>query len=154
MLLGGEHHVIVVVEPMSDQGFNQSRRMLSVAVDEQHRTQARIVEAREQRRLLAEVARQRDELHVRAGGRQLRRDGAGRVGAAVIDVDDLAFEATFLPQRPTAVGEPRVERGKSRRLVEQRDHYRQPGDRPIGRRQRRGYSLRIRRNHHTTFRSY
>ena len=40
--------------------------MLAVAVHEQHGAEPRMIEAGEQRRFLAEIARQRDDLHVEA----------------------------------------------------------------------------------------
>jgi len=46
--------------------------MLPVAVHEQHRAEAGVVEAREQRGLLAEVAGQRNDLDVEIRGRQGR----------------------------------------------------------------------------------
>ena len=54
-----------------DERLDQSRRMLSVAVDEQHGAEPGVIEAGEQRRLLAEIARQRQQLNVERRGRQL-----------------------------------------------------------------------------------
>ena len=68
--LGGVDDVVAVIEPMADQRVDQRRRMLAVAVHEQHRAEAGVVEAGQQRRLLAEIARQRDHLHVERFGRQ------------------------------------------------------------------------------------
>ena len=56
MSFGGIDDVAIVIEPMADQRLDQRRRMLAVAVDEQHRATAGMVEAGEQRRLLAEIA--------------------------------------------------------------------------------------------------
>ena len=64
--LGGIDHVAAVIEPMADQCLDQSRRMLAVAVDEQHGAEPGVIEAGEQRRFLAEIARQRHHLDVEA----------------------------------------------------------------------------------------
>ncbi len=92
MRLGGIDHVVIVIEPMADQRFDQLRRMLAVAVDEQDGAEPGVVEAGQERRLLAEIARQRHHLDVERGGRQRARDGQRVVGAAVVDIDDFAGE--------------------------------------------------------------
>ena len=48
--------------------------MLSIAVDEQHGTEPGVIEAGEQRRLLAEIARQRQQLNIERRGQQLVSD--------------------------------------------------------------------------------
>ncbi len=55
--LGGVDHVAIVIEPVADQRFDQIRRMLAVAIDEQHGAAPGMIEAGKQRRLLAEIAR-------------------------------------------------------------------------------------------------
>ena len=61
--------------------------MLAVAVDEEHRAEPRVIEAGKQRGLFAEVARQRDHLHVERARRQRARNRKRVVAAAVVDVD-------------------------------------------------------------------
>ena len=70
MRLGGEDHVVAVVEPARDQRLDQIGRMLAVAVHEQHGAEPGMVEAGEQGRLLAEIARQRHHLDIERIGRQ------------------------------------------------------------------------------------
>ena len=69
MRLRGVDDVIAVIEPMADQRLDQIGRMLAVAVHEQRRAEPRVIEAGQQRRFLAEVARQRQHLHVERLGR-------------------------------------------------------------------------------------
>ena len=90
MRFGGIDDVIAVIEPMVDQRLNQRRRVLAIAVHEQHGAAAGVIEAGKQRRLLAEIARQRDELHVEVRGRQLVDDRKRVVATAVVDIDHLA----------------------------------------------------------------
>ena len=56
--------VIAVIDPVADQFFDQVRRVLAVAVHEQHGAAPGVVEARHQRGFLAEIARQRNHLNV------------------------------------------------------------------------------------------
>ena len=94
--LGGIDDVVAIIEPARDQRLDQARRMLAVAVHEQHGAEAGMIEAGEQGRLLAEIARQRDDLDVERIGRQSELAiVAGRVAAAVIDIDDFAAQAAF-----------------------------------------------------------
>ncbi len=86
-------HVVAVIDPVRDQLFDQRRRMLAVAVHEQHRAAAGMVEAGHQRGLLAEIARQRHHLEVERVGGQAARDRQRVVGAAVVDIDHFAGEA-------------------------------------------------------------
>ena len=70
--------------------------MLAVAVHEQDGAEPRMIEAGEQGRLLAEIARQGDHLDVDAVGRQARaRSSSVCIAAAVIDIDDLAGEVSI-----------------------------------------------------------
>ena len=77
MRFGGIDDVATVIEPVPDQRLDQSRRMLAVAVDEHHGAEPGMIEAGEQRRLLAEIARQRHHLDVDA------RAGSSRATASV-----------------------------------------------------------------------
>ena len=90
MRLGGVDHVIAVIEPMADELVDQIGRMLAVAVDEQHRAVARMFEAGEQGGFLAEIARQRNHLHVDAAGGQGARDRKSIVARSVVDIDEFA----------------------------------------------------------------
>ena len=70
--LGGVDHVVAVIEPARDQRLDQIRRMLAVAIHEQHGAETGMVETGEQSGFLAEIARQRDHLDVeRHGGQRL-----------------------------------------------------------------------------------
>ena len=97
MRLGGVDDVVAVIEPIADELLDQRRRMLSVAVHEQHGAEAGVIEAGEQRRLLAEIARQRDDLDVETVGREFARSGERRVAAAVVDIDDLGRRGRASP---------------------------------------------------------
>jgi hypothetical protein len=125
--LGRIDDVVALVEPMRDQGLDQGRRMLAVAIHEQERAVARVVEAGEQRGLLAEIARQRHHLHVEDIGGQCARDRQGIVRAAVVDIDDLAGKLARLPQSRRDLGEPRVQVAQVFAFVEHRHDQRQPG---------------------------
>ena len=90
-----------------------------------------MIEAGEQRRLLAEIARQRDDLDVEAVGRKFARGRERGIAAAVVDIDDLGrsprvrLEARGPPRRCARAG-----RRDCCRLVEQRNHDRKAGLRP------------------------
>src|SRR5665647_652459 len=73
-----------------------------------------MVEAGEQGRLLAEIARQRDHLHVERKGRQGPGDAAGIVAAAVVHVDDLDGEPTLGVQKPRNLGNAFMQPGMAR----------------------------------------
>ena len=76
---------------MADHRPDQRGRMLTVAVDEQDGVEPGVVEAGEQSRLLAEIARQRDDLHVERRRRRAMGDRESVVAAAGVDVDHLAL---------------------------------------------------------------
>ena len=103
---------------MPDQPFDQVRRMLAVAVHEQHRAEAGVFEPGQQRRLLAEIARQRHHLHVERIGRQFLRDAEGGVVAAVVDIDHLAGQAARGPKLAGDLDQPVMQRRQVVRLVE------------------------------------
>ena len=67
--------------------------MLAVAVHEQQRAAAGMVQPRHQRGLLAEIARQRHHLDVERVGGKRARDRQRVVGAAVVDIDHFAGKA-------------------------------------------------------------
>ena len=128
MRLGGVDDVVAVIEPVADQRLDQRRRMLAVAVHEQHGAEAGMVEAGEQRGLLAEIARQRDHLDVERVGRQRARDRQRVVAAAVVDIDDLGREPpAFLAAGRRSSAMRACKRGKPGGLVEDRDDDRQAG---------------------------
>ena len=107
--------------------------MLAVAVHEHDRAAAGVVEAGHQRRFLAEIARQRDHLDVERVGLQAARDRERRVGAAVVDIDDLAGQVEALPQVVREIAEALVQEREPGRLVIDGDDDRQPlrrGTRP------------------------
>src|SRR5580700_5597905 len=87
MRFGGVDHVEAVIEPMTDQPLDQRRRMLAVAIDEQRGAEPGMVEAGEQGRFLAEIARQRDDLNVDGAGGELMNDSECVVAASVVDID-------------------------------------------------------------------
>ena len=101
--------------------------MLAVAIHEQHGAEPRMIETRQQRRLLAEIARQRHDLDVERLGRQGVRHGQTVVAAAVIDIDHLGRKTALLPQLAGDLGELRVKLRKADALVEHRHDDRQPG---------------------------
>ncbi len=125
--LRGVDDVVAAIEPVADQRFDQRRRMLPVAVHEQHRAEARMIEAGGERCLLAEIARQRDHLHVERARGQLARDSKRVVAAAVIDVDDFDRELARFPQIARDVGQPLVQPREAVRLVEHGNDDREPG---------------------------
>jgi hypothetical protein len=144
--LGGIDHVKAAIDPVSDQLLDQSRRMLAVAVHEQHRAAPRMVQPRHQRGFLAEIARQRHHLNVERLGAKPARDGERRVGAAVVDIDDLAGKAVALPQRFGEAAKPLVQKRQPGRLVVHGYDDRQPLRRRIGRGGRQAGNVRA--QHH------
>ena len=71
---------------------DQLGRVLEVAVDHHHDVAARVLQPGADRRLVAEVARQADELDPLVRGRQGAQPLAGRVARAVVDEDQLEVE--------------------------------------------------------------
>ena len=130
MRLGGIDHVIAAIEPVADQRFDQRRRMLAVAVDEQNRAEPGMIEAGEQRRLLAEIARQRDHLHVERVRRQGAGDGQRVVAAAVVDIDHFAGQRALGAESARDFDEPRVQTRERGRFVVERNHDREAGGAP------------------------
>jgi len=79
MRLGGIDHVIAALDPVADEIFDQRRRMLAIAIHEQHGAATRMIETGHQRGLLAEIARQRDHLNVERVRRQRAGDRKRRI---------------------------------------------------------------------------
>ena len=105
---------------MSDHALDQIRRMLAVAVDEQRGAAPRVIEAGKQRRLLAEIARQRNHLDVDAVRRQFAGDGERAVAAAVVDIDDFAGQRAGRGEVLRDLDEPAVHARERCRLVVER----------------------------------
>ena len=74
MRLGGIDDVVAAIEPMADQRFDQRGRVLPVAIHEKHSAARGVVEAGRECRLLAEIAGQRQHLHVERCRRQRARN--------------------------------------------------------------------------------
>ncbi len=129
--LGGVDDVVALVEPMADQPADQRGRMLAVGVHEQHRAAARMVETGHQRGFLAEIARQRDHLHIDAVRRQAARDRKRVVAAAVVHIDDLAAEPMGPAQVACRAGDPLMQRREAGRLVVDRHDDGQAGFRRV-----------------------
>ena len=91
--------------------------MLSIAVDEQHGAEPGVIEAGEQRRLLAEIARQRQQLNIERRGRQLVSDRKRIVAAAVVDIDHLAGQPVLGIERARHLGEFGMEPRQRSRFV-------------------------------------
>ena len=125
MRFRGIDDIIAAIDPVTDQLFDQGRRMLAVAVHEQHGAPPCMVQPRHQGRFLAEIARQRHHLHVE----RIRCEAIGncerRIGAAVVDIDDLAGQRIALPQRPCQNAKPFVQRCEPGGLVVDGDDDRQ-----------------------------
>ena len=126
MGLGGVDDVVATLDPVAHQLLGKIRRMLAVAVHEQHRTEPGMVEACHQCSLLAEIARQRHRLHVEFIGRQVARDRQRGVCRAVVDVNHFAGQAIALLQFDRERRDAVVQRHEARGLVEQRYHDGQP----------------------------
>ena len=117
MCLGGEDDVIAIDDPVMHQLLDEFRRMLAVAIHEQHGAFLAMIEAGHQRGFLAEIARQRNHLHVDVGCGQGLRDLQRVIAAAVIDIDDLGDEAVTRLERAGEMNEFVVKRGKAGRFV-------------------------------------
>ncbi len=78
--------------PARDHVDDQLRRVLQVGVDHRDRVPAGVLQTGRDGRLVAEVARQRDELDPLVGLRELGQDLARGVLAAVVDDDELPVE--------------------------------------------------------------
>jgi hypothetical protein len=126
MGLGGIDHVVAAIDPVADKLLDQVGRMLTIAVHEQDRAAPGMVQSCHQRGFLAEIARQRHHLNVNGVGAKSARNTERGVGAAVIDIDNLAGQAVALPQRFCHFTKPRVQQCQPGRLVIKRYDDRQP----------------------------
>src|SRR5437764_524057 len=97
-----------------------------------------VVEPGEQRRFLAEIARQRHYLDIGGARRQGARDRDGGIAAAVVDIDDLAAQSARLAQAVEHLADALVQPGQARGLVEQWDDDREARLAGGGRRGGRG----------------
>ncbi len=95
---------------MTDQRLDQRRRMLAVAIHEQHGAEAGMIEAGEQCGLLAEIARERDHLHVERIGGQAASDRERCVAAAVVDIDHLGRQPPRRLQAARDLGDTGMQR--------------------------------------------
>ena len=125
--LGGVDDIVASIEPMADQRLDQGRRMLAVAVHEQDGAETGMIEAGRERRFLAEIARQRDDLKIDRGGRERPRHRKGGVAAAVVHIHDLDHEPARRVQPPRPLDDTTMQRGEPGRLVVDRNHDRKPG---------------------------
>src|SRR5262249_4264547 len=107
--------------------------MLSVAVHEQHGAQPGMIEAGEKRRLLAEIARERDHLDVEVFGGKFARGGKRRVAAAVVHIDRFGRQSALRLERAGDLDDAGVKGGEIVGLVEQGNHDRKAGFRPAAR---------------------
>jgi hypothetical protein len=127
MRLGGVDDVVAAVLPVTDQRLDQRGRMLAVAVHEQHGAAPRVIEAGGERRLLAKIARQRDDLHVKRIGRQAARNRERIVAAAVVDVDDFDQKPALLREHARGVAQLLVQACEAAGLIVERNDNRQAG---------------------------
>jgi len=101
---------LVAFAPLGGECRHDLRRILQVGVHHDHRVARRVIHARRDRDLMAEVARQGEIAIARivlglAGG-----DDAGRVAAAVVDEDDLGRRVEGLHQAVKPMQEQRQHR--------------------------------------------
>ena len=122
MGLGGVDHVIAVIEPMPDQGLDQRRRMLTVTVHEQHGAEPGVIEAGQQRSLLAEITRQRNHLDIERVGREPARNRQRVIPAAIVDINDFSDQPPAVAQRSRNLNDAGVQPGQVPGLVVDRDH--------------------------------
>jgi hypothetical protein len=110
--------------------------MLPVAIHEQDGAETGMIEPGEQRRLLAEIARQRDDLDIETVGRKLACGGERPIAAAVVDIDDLGGKAASRLERARDIDNASVQRGEIVCLIEQGNHDGDAGVRPAARTRR------------------
>ena len=121
-LVGGDAVGLRVGEKLAVHGQERLGLLLQVGVHDADDGAARVLEAGEKGRLLAEVAREVDGLHVRRslGGGELLDQRPGAVLRAVVDEDELVVEAGGAED----VGRPVEQQGKTLLLVVAGDDYR------------------------------
>jgi hypothetical protein len=110
-------HQVVSLVDLREQPRNVGRVVLQVAVDRDDDVAARVLEARRERRGLAEVLAQREHSHVGIFGVDRAQDLARAVGRAIVHVDDLVGMAGLAQGRY----EFRVERTQVVALVADRN---------------------------------
>src|ERR1700733_13709493 len=96
--------------------------MLAVAIDKEDGAGPGMLEAGKQRRLLAEITRQRHHLDVEPARRQFAGDGERTVAAAVVDIDHFAGQRTYGSEALRDLDEPRVKAIERGCLVIERHH--------------------------------
>ena len=146
MGFGRVDDIVAVIDPVADQCFDQGRRVLAVAIHEQHRAASRVVQSGHQGGFLAEIARQGHHLNVECVSGKLAGDGERIVFAAVVDINHFAGEAVTLAQRPGEAYQPLMQRCQARGLIVQRHDDRKPLRRGIGRGCRQARNVRT--QHH------
>ena len=82
-------HAVGAAAPLADHLPDQLRRILQVSVDHHDDITGRVLEARRQRRLVSEVARQVNHAHARVLVGELIEDLGAAIGAAVVDEHEL-----------------------------------------------------------------
>ncbi len=92
-----------------------------------------MVQPRHQGGLLAEIAGQRHHLNIERIGGKPARNAERRVGAAIVDIDDLAGQRVAPPQRLCRFANSLVQKCQPGRLVVHGYHDRQPLRRSGGR---------------------
>ena len=109
-------HDLVALAPERDHLERHLRRILQIAIDQDHGVAAGEVESSRDRELVAEVPGQEEELDPLVAGAQLAHHLAAAVGAAVVHEDELAV-AVDLPGDGV---EPAVQLGEHLLLVAHR----------------------------------
>ena len=91
-LLAHRVHDVGSLAPLGDHVGDQLRGVLEVGVDHRHGVPGGVLEARRERGLVAEVARQVDHPHARVPVGDAVEDLGAGVGAAVVDEHQLVLE--------------------------------------------------------------
>ena len=125
--------------PARDELGDDLRRMLEVSVHRHHGLAAREVEARSQRDLMPEPAREAGDLEARVPRVELDGEAVGAVGRAVVDEHDLPGSLQAVEDG----GEPRGERGQDLLLVPERDDHGKTGGVALHRAEGSGASRRL-----------
>ena len=119
MRLGRVNDVVPVIEPARDQGLDHVRRVLAVAIHEKHGAEPRVIETGEKRGLLAEIARQRDDLNIERQRRQAIGYITGAVVAPVVDVNNFKVQPALVLQEARNLRNAFMQDGQAFGLVEQ-----------------------------------
>ena len=113
-------HDLVPLAPERDHLGHPLRRVLQIRIHDHHCIAAREVEPRRERQLVAEVPREKEELHTRVSRAQLAHHLAAAIRAAVVDEDELAVAIDL----PADGIEAAVQLRKDLLLVLHREHER------------------------------